>query len=345
MSKLEVPVSNWSSIDDETTSLILSLLLDDIKHATSSGKGKQVEGTLADIDLAIQLYTEELEKAAMFTSDHRMTKSIQMACQMDSEALIQSEREEQMAHHDHEVSTLIQQQNSEVSGTEIGYADPSVAELELLDKLSAIYITGIDDDKTDDEGCVEIANTETAGQPECSSWAASRKSQNVTRTRRCLACDEKTHFTNLARATCGHEYCRDCLGQLFQNAMSDETLFPPRCCRQPIPLDQNLLFLAEDLVRQFRVKAVEFTTPQRTYCSRRTCSAFIHPDYCQLGIATCADCGHQTCTTCKGPSHSGDCPHDEDLQKVLEIAKEERWQRCPGCLSMIELETGCFHMT
>jgi ornithine carbamoyltransferase len=33
-----------------------------------------------------------------------------------------------------------------------------------------------------------------------------------------------------------------------------------------------------------------------------------------------------------------------DLQ-FLELARNNRWKRCPGCQSMVEREDGCFFMT
>ncbi|KAL7624603.1 hypothetical protein AAE478_006170 [Parahypoxylon ruwenzoriense] len=340
MASTETFVPNSFSTDDETFSLIVNLLLEDVQQAASSAKGKQKEGVISDADLALRLYAEELGNAAVFASDRRMTRSVQRAIQADGDALGQSEREERMARNDREISAALSRGiDPAPNATTVDDADPSNAELEIFDKLSAIYVDGIDDD--DD---LEV-RTLLGGQPESSSWAAVRQSRRTTPKRNCLACDETKHFTDIARAPCGHEYCRDCLAQLFQNAMTDEAYFPPRCCREAIPLEPNQMFLSPDLVRQFRVKSVEFSTPRRTYCFRPTCSAFIPPSRCQRDIATCGECGHQTCITCKGPSHFGDCPHDQSLQQVLQIADQEGWQRCTNCLSMIELNTGCFHMT
>ncbi|KAI9899833.1 hypothetical protein N3K66_004095 [Trichothecium roseum] len=36
---------------------------------------------------------------------------------------------------------------------------------------------------------------------------------------------------------------------------------------------------------------------------------------------------------------------DEQLKQVLQVARDHGWQRCQNCWGMVELNTGCFHMT
>ncbi|KAI1471700.1 uncharacterized protein F4812DRAFT_467676 [Daldinia caldariorum] len=180
---------------------------------------------------------------------------------------------------------------------------------------------------------------DTVSEPE------SDGSDDIIEVRPCLACNDMTELARLVEAPCEHEYCLHCLEQLFRNATTDETLYPPRCCRQQIPLEPNQRFLPNDLVTTFREKAVEFSTPNRTYCHQATCSVFIHPDTYVNNVATCRTCRSSTCITCKRQSHDGDCPHDEDLQQVIRLAQEQGWRRCSNCRSMVELNTGCYHIT
>ena len=51
----------------------------------------------------------------------------------------------------------------------------------------------------------------------------------------CAVCLEPVN-KNDPRVTCGHAYCVGCLKELFLSSMQDETLMPPRCCRQEIPI-------------------------------------------------------------------------------------------------------------
>ncbi|KAH8198446.1 hypothetical protein TruAng_007378 [Truncatella angustata] len=104
-------------------------------------------------------------------------------------------------------------------------------------------------------------------------------------------------------------------------------------------LDGPELLAKSDEVR------VERETLDKTYCSNPTCSAFIPPGDIFRDTAACRKCGDLTCSLCKQASHGGVCPRDEASQQVLGMALTEGWQRCPTCQTLVELNTGCNHMT
>ena len=59
-------------------------------------------------------------------------------------------------------------------------------------------------------------------------------------------------------------------------SLTDDTLFPPPCCKQPITFGGGVrVHFTSALVRSFESKMIEFDTPDRTYCSDQLCSAFI----------------------------------------------------------------------
>ncbi|RYP46725.1 hypothetical protein DL768_007115 [Monosporascus sp. mg162] len=347
-------------MDDENLVLILKLLQEDGQEAmeAAEGKGKQPEGEETDEYLAFKLQIEELRNAETVAMDRRMTRSIQQAIRADSDALARLRDEERQAQSDRDFSIALS--NGQVVPPH-GALQALGDEDDFLDKLACIFVTGIENGEDTDSGG-ETATTDQKQQPESSAWAASRhpppqhrSGQRQQQKRNCEACGEPKHFAELARTPCRHEYCGGCLGRLFENAMVDETLFPPRCCRQPIPLQQNLLFLGGDVAQRFRRKAVEFSTPNRTYCHNRRCRAFVPPsryvrdDGDEGGTAVaarCGECGARTCTECKGAAHGGgDCPNDVPLQQVIQLAREQDWQRCQNCWTMVELNMGCNHMT
>jgi hypothetical protein len=106
-------------------------------------------------------------------------------------------------------------------------------------------------------------------------------------------------------------------------------------------------FLGFDVFTNFTEKKVEFETKDRTYCHERHCSAFIPSDSITGVIANCPKCPAQTCALCKGESHNDtvECPNDSQTAAVLKLAETEGWEKCSFCKQIIELRTGCNHMS
>ncbi|KAJ8125733.1 hypothetical protein O1611_g7904 [Lasiodiplodia mahajangana] len=144
--------ASWACADDESLDLILSLLREDASVFSSTSKGKQAEGTLSDADLALQLYTEELSRAAIYASDRRMTKSIQGAVQADANALLESERVETAARNDRQFAIASSEGRPQTRTQEPVNPGPSAHDLEMFEKLSAIYVDGIDEMDDGDGG-------------------------------------------------------------------------------------------------------------------------------------------------------------------------------------------------
>lgn len=103
--------------------------------------------------------------------------------------------------------------------------------------------------------------------------------------------------------------------------------------------------LSEDKLFSFDKAAVEFTTANRTYCTRLACARFIPSSGMTSDLLVCPYCDMEMCAHCKGGSHEGDCPEDQSLQVMLQLTKGQGWQRCRGCNAIVELEFGCNHMT
>ena len=334
-------------LDDEHLQFVIQLQLQEIEEANQAiiGKGKQSEGSQTDRQAALNHFMGELQSANNFAADSRMARSLQNAILHDGDALVQSQKEELAAQEDYAMATDLNEGRIGSLPTAADTGTPA-DDLEFLEKLSCIYITGTEGIDSDADTAHDLNEQDMGLQAESSSWAASRAPQNKPK-RRCVACGDQKHFAEMAKAPCEHEYCRACLEHLFRDAMIDESFFPPRCCKQPIPLDKNQIFLVAEVARQFREKALEFSTPNRTYCHDPKCAAFIPPtNYDKAeAIATCDTCEGRTCMNCKKAQHGGDCPDDEELSQVLQLAREQGWQRCQNCWRLVELNTGCNHMT
>ena len=172
----------------------------------------------------------------------------------------------------------------------------------------------------------------------------------------CVICQDPIHGTEV-RAPCGHHYDPGCMLDLFRSAITDESLFPPRCCRQNIPLYSVRPLLSAEIVEQFTEKQRELSTFRRVYCSNPRCSRFLGP--VTQGWATrplscpASGCGARTCSGCRRslPTKISwnnilhDCRVDDADSRVIDMGRAAQWAQCPSCDQMIELAYGCFHIT
>ncbi|KAK5164724.1 hypothetical protein LTR04_001645 [Oleoguttula sp. CCFEE 6159] len=293
-------------LDEQTAALALQLQLEDIDALLQSSEENPHEGQVSDADVALQLYKQELQDSIRHISGRSTARLI--------------ERGPTAAHDegDPRVDAVLA---------------PELAEREIAEPRET----------REDQSLPGDARTEASLSPNDPEANEQDTASEVSAPHRCVVCQEGKEAIHVA--PCQHEYCFECLEELFRTSMTDESLFPPRCCRQPIPLDTVATCLPAHLVATFETKKVEFETVNRTYCSSPTCSAFIPAQAIDGDVATCQGCSTRTCTICKGAAHSGDCPNDEALQQLLETATTAGWQRCQSCRRFIELNHGCNHIT
>lgn len=164
---------------------------------------------------------------------------------------------------------------------------------------------------------------------------------------KCVACMEVVPNKDTLTLACqpkAHAYCRLCLKKLFTSAIHESTLFPPRCCKVPIPIEICRLLLPKELIKAFDIKTEELATPNPTYCSNVDCAKFITAIHIKADVGDCVFCGHQTCAKCKCAKHEGLCPKDPHVKLLMDVAKRSKWQQCTKCKNMVELAHGCFHM-
>lgn len=202
----------------------------------------------------------------------------------------------------------------------------------LLEKMSTIHM-----EHADVENAQEV-DSHSADLPSIS------KTKNTAAKRHCCACDEAVPDWNLARAPCGHEYCQGCLRELFTLSLKDESLFPPRCCRMPIPAVEHFFLLGWQLFSSFQDRRIEMETTDRTYCHIPECSKFIPPDKIEQQIARCVACHARTCSVCKTAAHGGECPDDPNTKELFDLAAKNGWRRCISCGRFVELRSGCNHI-
>ena len=327
--------------DPATTELVLQLQLTDLEEVRQRLPGKRKEGVLGDLDVALDWMEQHLRNMQQILADKRIARSMAGAVHLDHGIITSFTHEENAACQDRAYAVRLagRPQEPEEATEEHEVDDTIIARLAGLYVSEAIGYDMLKSHLGDDTG---IGETE----PESSAWAAQREVEQDKLQRMCVVCMQIKQFFDLMPAPCTHEYCRTCLQDLFQSSFTDESLFPPRCCRQDIPLSRVAIFLNAELIGEYERKKVEFSTPNRTYCSRAICSSFIRPEEVDEDVGTCRKCFAQTCTICKMPAHDQmECPNDLALQAVDELAQQNGWQRCHACRRLVELEIGCNHMT
>ncbi|GAB1313329.1 hypothetical protein MFIFM68171_03539 [Madurella fahalii] len=332
-------------LDPQTRDLVIQMQLEDLRalrEAAAAGnrKGKRRLGEVNDAEVALDAYQSELASALQSLADHAMCESIARAVVSDARLLQRSLQEEEQSARDREMAFALSSQGAHRDAKVHVPVVPSSVDGNLVEKFQNLQFLS-----TDKDGA-------TTSRAESSTWAASRRWPATNGERQqpskvCVACCDKKYATDVAACPCSHDYCRDCLDSLFKASLTDETLFPPRCCGREIPLQ-----IYRDLVNDakfmgtFRAKKIEFETPNRTYCHQPACSTFVPPQSIRLNVGTCVRCFGQTCSICKARAHQGsDCPQDTALQETLRLAAEQGWQRCSSCQSVVELHHGCNHIT
>ncbi|EXJ95809.1 hypothetical protein A1O1_00933 [Capronia coronata CBS 617.96] len=327
--------------DRETVELLLNLQLEDVQDLRNHSKDKNHGEDLNDSQLALSFLEQDLECIRSIISDRFLAQSVAQAVQSDGPLIANVVREEEVACEDH---TLAHRMNGCNVTSEVNLQ--SSLDEEILSKLAGQYVS----EDAGRELCTDLqvgkgSVSDIACRAESSTRASSRDDHATSHELVCVACRETKKYLDIIEAACGHGYCKPCLQELFDLSTKDESLFPPRCCREPLDLSEVQIFLTKELKDKFERAKVEFSTVDKTYCSEATCSAFIPVDANAGDAVFCWECGTETCVTCKAGAHIGDCPDDTALRETLALATASGWQRCLSCRRLIELEVGCNHMT
>ncbi|KLU84735.1 IBR finger domain-containing protein [Magnaporthiopsis poae ATCC 64411] len=307
-------------VENETIALHLRLQLEDIRELECQLEGDALDGSPSDFRAALDAYKRELTTHLGLESDRAMALSISQAVRLDTPIINSHLEEEERATRDHQLALSLRDPRAE-----------ALPAARLLEAPPAVELTG---------------SAPVADEPE-SAAEDSQKALVVYEAPKfkCICCGTTSAPNGGLRSPCAHEYCRDCLVQLFELALKDDSIFPPRCCRSIIPLDLSREFIGPDLAGRFLAKKLEMETPNRTYCHDPRCARFIPPQFVKADVGTCVSCGKKTCALCKAASHrTSDCPNDPRTKQLLALAEKKGWRQCNNCKKMVELTYGCLHM-
>ncbi|KAJ6476499.1 hypothetical protein C8R47DRAFT_1141594 [Mycena vitilis] len=326
-------MSATHDLDAETAALISRLALEDLDDIRDSSKGEGCENDpLSDGEYALRAYAEETQKTLRFYQDLELARSIDSALELDQPILAVLSVVEEGVRDDHLYAEALN------NGTEL----PAQSEVQrLLEDREFSLLSQDVGDVADDVDDVEDVQATAPVQVRKTRPARAH----------CVICRDDLRPASSFRAPCDHFYCRGCLSNLATSCIGDESLFPLQCCRQNLPMDgADGVYAQLDIRLRFSLhkKSLEFGTifKERLYCPRPTCSVFLGSTAGFSDSVTCPRCTTEVCVSCKQIAHPGEmCGENAAVEQVKALARQQRWQTCPGCAQIIDLQQGCFHMT
>lgn len=327
-----------ANLDDEITALALQL--EEINCNGEKQKGKYLADHPPDIELAFSAFQAEILAHIGFLSDLKLAHSIAHAVDTDGQVIADIAREEAQAQQDRRSALQISGDDPELE------APPPYTEVDFnisTQEERLHWVTSV----LGDDSATELDDQEDNAGPSMTYAERQGKAlEKISLTEsQCCVCYNHFRSYEIIRLQCEDLYCTDCLKGLFMRATKDQTLFPPRCCRQQIPLLLIAAELSADELDVFNSAEIEFSTKDRTYCCNVDCGRFIPPSQIRADRAECDRCGSATCAMCKNAFHRDDCAADPSLQATLALATSQGWQRCFACRALVELNVGCYHMT
>ncbi|KAJ7728089.1 hypothetical protein B0H16DRAFT_245323 [Mycena metata] len=326
-------MSEHLELDSATAALISQLALDDIDDLRNSGKGKgREDAPPSDTECALKAYADETQALLRFFQDLELARSMDNALELDQPVISVLSVVEEGLRDDHIYAEALQN----------NLALPAQSEVQRL-------LEDPDFHRLSEN--VEVDADHNASEIEANSPAITiaNEAGEVRPTRaHCIICRDDVRAQTAFRGPCSHFYCHQCISNLVTACLGDESLFPLQCCRQNLPMQGVLAQLELRLRLSFSRKAVEFGTlaKDRLYCPRPTCSRFLGSTADYTDDVVCRDCRTPVCVACKQIMHPGElCGENAAVEQVKALAREQRWQTCPGCAQIIDLQQGCYHMT
>ncbi|KAL6856693.1 hypothetical protein J3F83DRAFT_763917 [Trichoderma novae-zelandiae] len=175
----------------------------------------------------------------------------------------------------------------------------------------------------------------------------------------CVSCQKSFGAASgaLHKLQCGHMHCVDCVRNMVNQAVQNESQMPPRCCSQPLAPALVRTILSQDAQATFLLAVLKLSTPaaERVFCPDPACGHFIPPndahDAKHPFDLTCLKCNGRVCAICKGTAHAigENCPDDWELVVLKKKQQQQHdrgcWKRCYECRALVEMTVESPYMT
>ncbi|XP_059626741.1 E3 ubiquitin-protein ligase RSL1-like isoform X2 [Cornus florida] len=186
----------------------------------------------------------------------------------------------------------------------------------------------------------------------------------------CVICLEDTDVGQMFSVDgCMHRFCFSCMKQHVEVKLLHGMV--PKCpqegCISELKLESCKKFLTPKLIEIMsqRIREASIPVTEKVYCPYPKCSALMSKsdvfEYSRTAFGSvrhavrkCTTCQADFCIHCKVPWHSNmtcfeykrkNPNHHTEESKLKTLAAKNLWRQCVKCNHMIELETGCYHMT
>ncbi|KAF8253174.1 hypothetical protein K440DRAFT_627429 [Wilcoxina mikolae CBS 423.85] len=320
------------AVCEDDLALILSFQMEELASATTT-----TTSTTADWDLAKSLLESDLQQQLQIWEDHVLAASMYRAAALDGELIEQEVSREIQVQADHALAEQIDQGREIIEDNPPGPPQKRQRTAARLDPAVEAIYNGYVSDITPvlwkDRGAGEGTSQDSEGL----------KKKNPRRIVDCDVCTEAKDDFEMVSLGCGHNFCLDCLRLNFTLAIDTQNLDILRCC-QPIQVFYAADVLSEDELAEFHRLLARNHPGRKIQCSGG-CGTILLPAWMQHDFGLCMTCNHQTCLICGKASHTGECPNDSDTQSLFDVAETEKWQRCFQCGTVVQLQTGCYHIT
>ncbi|KAK1577643.1 hypothetical protein Q3G72_023512 [Acer saccharum] len=164
--------------------------------------------------------------------------------------------------------------------------------------------------------------------------------------------------------SCNHSYCCECISKHVSTKIQDSAKVMITCpgvnCKSVLEIDACREVIPKEMIGLWEEALCEelIDESERFYCPYKDCSALLLNDCKEEVIvveAECPVCHRLFCAQCCVPWHSGvECEEFQRLNEdergredlmVVELAKDNKWGRCPHCKFYVERTQGCPHIT
>lgn len=180
----------------------------------------------------------------------------------------------------------------------------------------------------------------------------------------CKICFEDTDIAEMfSIGHCPHKYCLSCMKNhvevKFQNGMVAQ--FPHKNCTSNLSIGRSKAPKLVDVMID-RIKESSIPATEKVYCPYPKCSTLMSKEvlestktsFVSEGGRKCMKCHLYFCIHCKVPWHYNMTCSDYKRSKTYSrtgdhllksLATKKLWRQCSKCNHMVELTSGCYHIT